>query len=542
MGIGSTQPAEFRLAWVMALALALSSCGGGGSSAPAPTSNPVPRLYSIFPSSTTAGGGVFTLTTNGTNFIPGSEIRWGGAVRTTTFVSSTTLTTRIAATDIATVGDVAVTVFNPSPGGGASSALTFNVLSENPVPGISSISPSDTLVGTTDLTLNVAGTNFVYQSVIYLDGLYTPTHFISSTQLSTLLPTGDLEKGKVVNVSVFNPAPGGGESNVVTFTINYPVPALTSISPESAISGSAGVGIQAFGRGITLATQIHWNGSPRHSASDLAGRKVLAEILASDVAEAGTATITLVNPSPGGGTSNPLTFTILPSEPLVMLTSRLPATRPAARYHFELAADGGVPPYWWALTSGSLPGGLLLDSFNAFVSGTAGTAGTFDFTLTASDSSATPRTASRDFSIVVSETLGRNDDCSGGPANVTQISNGVIRASFSPYGDVDVYTFEGTAGKQVKIEALAHRIVNNYTVVDSFADTMLELLDDTCPAATLNGTSALAFNDDIVTYEVQDSRIEFTLPYTGTYFIRVRDFRGDGRPDLLYDLSLSGAD
>ena len=33
-----------------------------------------------------------------------------------------------------------------------------------------------------------------------------------------------------------------------------------------------------------------------------------------------------------------------------------------------------------------------------------------------------------------------------------------------------------------------------------------------------------------------------SLPYTGTYFIRVRDFRGDGRPDLIYELSLSGAD
>ena len=31
-------------------------------------------------------------------------------------------------------------------------------------------------------------------------------------------------------------------------------------------------------------------------------------------------------------------------------------------------------------------------------------------------------------------------------------------------------------------------------------------------------------------------------PTTGTYYVHVADLRGDGRPDLLYELSLSGAD
>jgi hypothetical protein len=142
--------------------------------------------------------------------------------------------------------------------------------------------------------------------------------------------------------------------------------------------------------------------------------------------------------------------------------------------------------------------------------------------------------------------LGRNDSCAGGPTTVTQISNGRLRASFSPYGDVDVYAFEGTLGQSVTIETFAQRLDDDGDGVrDSFADTMLELLDNTCPAPTLNGASALAFNDDLSSppdEHVQDSRVTLTLPYTGTYYIRVRDFRGDGRPDLIYDLSLSGAE
>jgi hypothetical protein len=38
--------------------------------------------------------------------------------------------------------------------------------------------------------------------------------------------------------------------------------------------------------------------------------QVTAKITAADIATAGTASVTVKNPAPGGGTSNPLTFTI----------------------------------------------------------------------------------------------------------------------------------------------------------------------------------------------------------------------------------------
>ncbi len=77
------------------------------------TSIPTPTTTSISPSSATAGTGGFTLTVNGTNFVNGvSAIRWNGANKTTTFVSSTQLTAAIDAADIATAGSATVTVLN----------------------------------------------------------------------------------------------------------------------------------------------------------------------------------------------------------------------------------------------------------------------------------------------------------------------------------------------------------------------------------------------------------------------------------------------
>ncbi len=58
-----------------------------------------------------------------------SVVQWNGSARTTSSVSATQLTAAIGPTDIATVGTVPVTVFNPTPGGGTSNAQTFTISS-----------------------------------------------------------------------------------------------------------------------------------------------------------------------------------------------------------------------------------------------------------------------------------------------------------------------------------------------------------------------------------------------------------------------------
>jgi hypothetical protein len=90
----------------------------------------------------------------------------------------------------------------------------------------------------------------------------------------------------------------------------------------------------------------------------------------------------------------------------------------------------------------------------------------------------------------------------------------------------------------VTIEIYAQRLVLNGdpSSRDVFLDSFLQLLDSSC--------AQLTYNDDITLGELQDSLIQdFTLPGTGinTYYIRVSDLRGDGRPDFIYELHLSGA-
>lgn len=93
-----------------------------GAGAPVP---PGPALSSIAPSSATVGGPAFTLTVNGSNFVSGATVRWNGAARSTTFVSSTQVRAAIPAGDIAAAGTAQVSVANPS--GSATGTLPFTI-------------------------------------------------------------------------------------------------------------------------------------------------------------------------------------------------------------------------------------------------------------------------------------------------------------------------------------------------------------------------------------------------------------------------------
>jgi hypothetical protein len=192
--------------------------GGGTSSAASLTvTNPAPVMSSISPGSVPAGSGAITLTVNGSNFISGSVVRVNGSNRTTTFVNGTQLTAAIPASDLAVGAPLSITVFTPAPGGGTSTAVTLTVT--NPVPSISSISPSTVLVLGNSFTLTVNGSGFINGSVVEYDGSPRVTTFVSPTQVTAQITNHDLLAVGQHSITVVNPAPGGGTSNSATLTV-----------------------------------------------------------------------------------------------------------------------------------------------------------------------------------------------------------------------------------------------------------------------------------------------------------------------------------
>src|SRR3984885_2057553 len=103
--------------------------------------------------------------------------------------------------------------------------------------------------------------------------------------------------------------------------------------------------------------------------------------------------------------SHAVAITVNAPPALTITTASLPAGTTGAAYSQTLQASGGIPPYTWAVTTGSLPAGLSLNSGTGAISGTpSGTlTGTTNFTVTATDSQTpTHATSSANLSITVS--------------------------------------------------------------------------------------------------------------------------------------------
>lgn len=89
--------------------------------------NPVPVVGSLSPAYVSQGGTAFTLAVTGVGFTTNSTVYWGATALTTQYVSATQVKAQVPAADIATAGLTAVTVQTPSPGGGTSNSLQFEV-------------------------------------------------------------------------------------------------------------------------------------------------------------------------------------------------------------------------------------------------------------------------------------------------------------------------------------------------------------------------------------------------------------------------------
>jgi hypothetical protein len=104
-----------------------------------------------------------------------------------------------------------------------------------------------------------------------------------------------------------------GGTNVLVIEVPgapNPLPVLTSISPNSAVAGSDPVTLALTGSGFVAASQVRWNDVPLASVTFNSPTSLTAVIPAAHLAAPGTATVTVVNPAPGGGTSARQTFTI----------------------------------------------------------------------------------------------------------------------------------------------------------------------------------------------------------------------------------------
>lgn len=284
--------------------------------------NPLPVINTLFPPSAAGGSGGFTLSIYGENFLPSSTVTWNGTARDVTFVSDTELQIPVFEADLPVdlaVTSAAVAVTNPQPGGG-SAVATFVITqsNQNPVPALASLNPPGAPAGSAALTLSLSGVNFMATSQVYWNDVARPTTFVSETELQISLTAEDLQNPGPAAVKVTNPGPGGGDSNGLLFTIaeagQNPIPQLSSISPwftNARGASSVAVQVTITGQNFMPETMAQWNGADRPTVV-VSDTELKVTLLSIDVAFGSTGSIRVVNPGPGGGTSNSLGFVVYP--------------------------------------------------------------------------------------------------------------------------------------------------------------------------------------------------------------------------------------
>jgi hypothetical protein len=208
---------------------------------------------------------------------------------------------------------------------------------QSTTPIITGFLPTSVRAGSPAFTLNVLGAQFLPGAVVQWNGAGRATNFFNSTLLEANILTSDLLTGGTIQITVVNP--GNVVSNVAIFTVTTgnPVPVLTGLSPSSMVAGGPDFSLSAFGSNFTAQSVVRWNGSNRPTIF-VDGTTLTALISAADIAEPGTASITVLDSAPGGGTSAAKTFTI---------------SEFSSFYFPQVAVDGGYTTIITILNTGS---------------------------------------------------------------------------------------------------------------------------------------------------------------------------------------------
>jgi hypothetical protein len=224
------------------------------------------------------------------------------------YFSSAKISAVIPAAQLTVPSVAAITVANPSPGGGASAPAIFGV--NPPAPVASSISPSSALIGASGLTLNVSGSGFDATSVVLWNDTPLQTTYNSPSTLTAQIPDSYVAAAGTAAVMVTDTIPGGWPSGNLLFTINNPTPQANGVTPGSVQAGGGTSTITINGAGFVSDSQVYLDGAPLPTTY-VSGSQLTASLSNADVALAKTAQLTVVNPQPcDAPTSIPLTFTI----------------------------------------------------------------------------------------------------------------------------------------------------------------------------------------------------------------------------------------
>ncbi len=176
---------------------------------------------------------------------------------------------------------------------------------------ITQLSPSSITAGGNPFTLSITGSSFTPDAKPFFNGIQHAATVASESLLLVPLSSSDVQTAASYAVHVQTSA---GVSNSVSFNVNNPQPEITGLSPSNVINGGSGFTLSVNGSGFVQGSVVNFNGSSRVTTF-VSATLLTAQILASDLAGAGSFPVTVVNAAPGGGTSASIPLVVVEPAP-----------------------------------------------------------------------------------------------------------------------------------------------------------------------------------------------------------------------------------
>ncbi|MGR4042715.1 tandem-95 repeat protein [Pseudomonas sp. 910_21] len=267
---------------------------------------------------------------------------------------------------------------------------TYNLLvTSSATPTLTSVNPSSgSTAGATSVTLT--GTNFTGATAVTFGGTAASSFTVNNA--TTITATTPAHAAGTVNVAVTTP--GGSATLTNGYTYTAAAPTVGPVSATVAANSSANPITLSLSGGA--ATSVAVASAASHGTATASGTSITYTPTAG-FSGADSFTYTATNAS---GTSSPATVTITVSAPTLAITpTTLPNGTQGTAYSQTLTASGGTAPYSFAISAGSLPAGLSLNTGTGVISGTPSASGTFNLTVTATD--ANSATGSRAYSLLI---------------------------------------------------------------------------------------------------------------------------------------------
>lgn len=262
------------------------------------------------------------------------------------------------------------------------------------------------------------------------------TGVISGTPTSTGTYTFD--------ITATDSSTGSGPYNGShTYTLTVAPPTIT-LSPGSLLSPTVGV---AYSQTITASEGVPATFTYNVSSGSLPAGLSLGGstgVLSGTPTASGAFSFTITATDGNGITGSQAYSGTVVAGTVVLAAGALPNATAEAPYSHAFNASGGTTPYTYSLTAGSLPAGLALSS-SGVLSGTPTAAGTFNFTIKATDNSTgsgAPFSASQAFTLTVA-----GPTLTVSPSSLPTGTGGVAYShTISANGGSGGYTFSLSAG------------------------------------------------------------------------------------------------